>query len=492
MSVSIYQLGYKKLSQIIFEWQAADRASLLALFMVIEVFFHWLWCLYVWLNKEALHDYVNLPYLYPLWIGITFTGLFFWWMVGQLSRIKNNDKDLKKWQIILIVPYTFYVAIIITMMGYSSLFAGVSLVGGAMLGMMLVKRLYIWRVFLVQVTMIVIAIIAPYFGIHLPNLRNLTVIYPLLENHSYLTYNEVMIIENTVAAAAFKNHALTWDNISNLQRSSAFFWRSTHVYLALPKAVFMVYVFRTLLLILDNSKNEILRHANQDELTVLDNRRSGLTKMRQALVTTKEAQDYSVILLDLDLFKNINDTYGHKVGDQVLFEVAQVLSNKLTDEAIISRYGGEEFLIILPNTKHDEALTTAEYLRLSIEQHTIETDEGAVVPVTASLGLFTLTHTELARIKADFQPSQLPASPSKFGKLPLIKSRKFVKPTDAILNAQLPNDICQRLISTADGALYKAKGLGRNRVVSAEEIVKNKNINALASSSISNSEHLSA
>lgn len=74
-------------------------------------------------------------------------------------------------------------------------------------------------------------------------------------------------------------------------------------------------MFRTLLLILDNSKVEILQHANKDELTGLDNRRYCLTRMHQALAEANKTQDYSVILLDLDLFKNINDSYGHKVGD---------------------------------------------------------------------------------------------------------------------------------------------------------------------------------
>lgn len=102
-------------------------------------------------------------------------------------------------------------------------------------------------------------------------------------------------------------------------------------------------MFRTLLLILDNGKNEILKHANQDELTQLNSRRYGLTQMKQAIMTATDKQDFSVILLDLDLFKGVNDNYGHEVGDQVLREVGQSLSSALTDKAIVSRYGGEEF-----------------------------------------------------------------------------------------------------------------------------------------------------
>lgn len=77
MTVPTYQLGYKKLSKIIFEWQAADKASLLALFITIEVTAHWLWCLLTWLRQDAIDDYVHMHILYPLWLGVTLAALFF-------------------------------------------------------------------------------------------------------------------------------------------------------------------------------------------------------------------------------------------------------------------------------------------------------------------------------------------------------------------------------------------------------------------------------
>ena len=77
MSVSLSHLGYKRLSKAIFEWQAADRAALLAVFIIMEVLSHWLWCLFVWWQQDALRAYVNIPLLYPLWFGITVMGVFF-------------------------------------------------------------------------------------------------------------------------------------------------------------------------------------------------------------------------------------------------------------------------------------------------------------------------------------------------------------------------------------------------------------------------------
>jgi len=273
MAVSIHRLDYKSLSEIIFEWRAADRVSLLAWFMVMEVSLHWLWCLFVWLWQDTYGTYVDMGLLYPMWIGVTLIGLFFWWMVGHLAHIKNDDKYLHQWQIVLITLYSVYIAVVILVMGHSSFVSGVSLVGGAMLGMMLVRRRYIWKAFIGHITVIVLVSLVPYLGIDLPNLRQLTFISIPLDTYSYLTYSETISIENAMATSIFQNGTLNWENLDQLRLSSAFFWRSTHLYLALPKAIFIVYMFRTLLLILDNGKNEILKHANQDELTQLNSRR---------------------------------------------------------------------------------------------------------------------------------------------------------------------------------------------------------------------------
>lgn len=468
MSVSISHLGYKRLSHVIFEWQAADRTSLLALFIVMEVFLHWLWCLFVWWQQEALGAYVNLYLLYPLWVGITLMGLFFWGILQHLSHITDKNKNVNTWQLFLVLPYTFYLATVIVMVGYSSLFAGVSLVGGAMLAMMLIKRRYAWRVFLLQILLILLAIVAPYFGIHLPNLRQLTVIYPFLDTHSHTTYDELMAIENIMAPEVFKNATLDWSSIDELKRSSTFFWRSTHLYLALPKAIFIVYMFRNLLLILDDSKNEILNYANQDELTQLKNRRYGITQMKEALKKERDDQDFSVILLDLDWFKDINDSYGHEVGDQVLFEVAQTLLQSLTDEAIVSRYGGEEFLIVLPGTKHNSAMLIAERLRKDIGKHIIKVDDNERFTITASLGLYTLTHEQRVHIKQEYTEMLTQEAVSQSKTMAETRRRKSAREQDN--QTLLPHDICQRLICTADKALYEAKDRGRNQVVSANEM----------------------
>lgn len=474
MAVSIFDLGYKKLSRVIFEWQAADRASLLALFVLMEVTSHWLWCLFVWWHRAIYAPYVDMDLLYPVWVGVSVIGIFFFWMVSHLSPLRKDNGSLRKWQAILVTIYSIYIAAVILVMGHSSLVSGVSLVGGAMLAMMLIRRRYIWNAFLVHILLILVFTVFPYFGFMLPSLRQTDVSAFPVVTYSYLGYSEVTAVENTVHNAIAENNKPGWDLLSQLRFSSTFFWRATHLYMALPKAIFILYTFRTLLLILDDSKKEILRHANQDDLTQLKSRRYGLTQMKEALIAIKDQQDFSVILLDLDWFKEINDQYGHEVGDRVLMEVAQTLMQSLTDQTIISRYGGEEFLIVLPDTKHDSAMTIAEQIRLSIANHAITVEDGIAFNITTSLGLYTLTHEERHCIKqAQEILAQREASNTAI-ETKKVKSRaiKFMgsQVNHPVSNDQPPHDICQRLICAADQALYEAKGRGRNQVVSANEM----------------------
>lgn len=474
MAVSISHLGYKKLSRVIFEWQAADRASLLALFILMEVTSHWLWCLFVWWHREIYVPHVDMDLFYPFWIGVTLMGVFFFWMASHLSPLRKNNGLLHRWQAILVTVYSIYIAAVILVMGHSSLVSGVSLVGGAMLAMMLIRRRYVWNAFLGHVILILAFTIFPYIGFTLPNMRQTaTTAFPVV-TYSYLGYTEVTAVESTIHASIVQNAKLSWDTLSQLLFSSTFFWRATHLYLALPKAIFIIYTFRTLLLILDDSKKEILQHANQDDLTQLKSRRYGLTQMKEALIAIKDQQDFSVILLDLDWFKEINDQYGHEVGDRVLIEVAQTLMQSLTDETIISRYGGEEFLIVLPDTKHDSAMTIAEQIRLSIANHAITVEDGITFNVTTSLGLYTLTHEERNCIKQSQEILAQREASNTAVETKKAKSRaiKFMgsQVNHPVSNYQPPHDICQRLICAADQALYEAKARGRNQVVSANEM----------------------
>ncbi len=158
--------------------------------------------------------------------------------------------------------------------------------------------------------------------------------------------------------------------------------------------------------------------AKQDALTGISNRRNMMDILDNEVKRANRYQHpFSVILIDIDHFKKVNDTYGHEVGDKVLVELAQVFSDVLRDTDTESRWGGEEFLICLPHTEIDDAVNVAEKLRLAIANDRIVCRQHEIC-ITISAG---------------------------------VAQYEYGTPVDELIRA-------------ADTALYTAKEQGRNRV----------------------------
>ncbi|MDD3437609.1 MAG: GGDEF domain-containing protein [Candidatus Gastranaerophilales bacterium] len=142
-----------------------------------------------------------------------------------------------------------------------------------------------------------------------------------------------------------------------------------------------------------NSYAEVLKHATLDALTGLNNRRQFETRLNQEIASVKRQNTpLCSIMIDIDFFKKVNDTYGHIAGDCVLKTIANVIKRELRESDIASRYGGEEFSVLLPFTKIDEAYAVAERLRKAVEETSIEVqdekDNTLKVSVTISLGVY--------------------------------------------------------------------------------------------------------
>ena len=135
----------------------------------------------------------------------------------------------------------------------------------------------------------------------------------------------------------------------------------------------------------------LYREATRDALTGLVNRRV-LTKWLDVEINRArdEHAKLSVLLFDLDLFKRINDTYGHLTGDVVLQRFSKLLSSKIFDRNLIGRYGGEEFLAILPGKDEEHAIEMAERIRKACRTLKVKTTEGDVVQFTVSIGVTEL------------------------------------------------------------------------------------------------------
>lgn len=167
--------------------------------------------------------------------------------------------------------------------------------------------------------------------------------------------------------------------------------------------------------IASKKRNEELDYlAARDPLTNCYNRRILFEVMNRDFLDLPQIEEYCILMVDIDHFKSVNDTYGHSVGDTVLCGVAELLQANIRKSDSVARFGGEEFCIILPNTTQEQAIRIAEAIRIKVEKATFDD-----IPVTCSFG---------------------------------VTSIKF--------KARTPSE----LIEQADLALYEAKSLGRNQV----------------------------
>ena len=172
------------------------------------------------------------------------------------------------------------------------------------------------------------------------------------------------------------------------------------------------------------SQTELQRLSQTDDLTQVPNRRNIMERLSEEVAIHKrKKRPMSLALLDIDHFKKINDNFGHQVGDVILREMAQLVSGHLRDYDALGRYGGEEFMLILPETTGAQAFQVCDRLRnlVAAEEFLVS---GRGYRLTVSLGL--------ANKGAEEQPSR------------------------------------EDLIEEADRCLYRAKQVGRNRTMIRE------------------------
>lgn len=172
-------------------------------------------------------------------------------------------------------------------------------------------------------------------------------------------------------------------------------------------------------------QRQFRRMAETDALTGAANRRAFMQYLEsQADLARRGGNPLSVIMVDLDHFKRINDTYGHACGDRVLTGTVKAVQACLRERDMLGRLGGEEFAVVLPGAQGEAAIRAAERIRTAVSGQVFTDDKGEPIPVTASLGLALTGHDDVM-------------------------------------------ETAESLLHMADEALYEAKGAGRNRVMIA-------------------------
>lgn len=173
---------------------------------------------------------------------------------------------------------------------------------------------------------------------------------------------------------------------------------------------------------LEESNKQLVRLVSEDSLSGLFNRRHIFEKLNYEYQRSKrEESSFSIIMIDADKFKQVNDHYGHLVGDEVIKAIAGCIKSMMRPYDTAGRYGGEEFIAILPSTSCEQAKSIAERLRQSVADLKLATDDSSnILKVTVSIGVATFDEEDLTP---------------------------------------------QRVIDKADKALLMAKDTGRNKVV---------------------------
>ena len=163
------------------------------------------------------------------------------------------------------------------------------------------------------------------------------------------------------------------------------FWVMSMFFFLVPLMLVCLFLFEILLSQWRIREATIATLSRIDPLTNVMNRRSIANQLEQLHQQRKAL--YSVVLLDLDHFKNINDQFGHSMGDQVLVQVARCLAYNIRDLDVIGRFGGEEFILLLPNTTTAQAQSVAERCRLAISHLNFITEYQQEFSVSASFGI---------------------------------------------------------------------------------------------------------
>ncbi|MFF3099745.1 sensor domain-containing diguanylate cyclase [Viridibacillus arvi] len=144
--------------------------------------------------------------------------------------------------------------------------------------------------------------------------------------------------------------------------------------------------------------SDLVKISNTDKLTGISNRRFFQNKLEEQIVIYRtEEMTFSLLIIDIDHFKKVNDTYGHQIGDIVLSKLANILKIQVRKNDIVARFGGEEFTIILPDTNVEEAILIAQKLNRTIEE--AEWTETGNLTVSIGLATFSENDTEDSFVK---------------------------------------------------------------------------------------------
>lgn len=361
------------------EWRSVDK-GLILLVMIIPIYGQYLlWSLYV-LSRPDREQLVNVPLtieVMKIEVAFIIVGAMIL-LAGLYLRLKKPDSLI--FQNIALHFFSLTLVAMSYSIGTASFCAGLVLLGAPVFGFILLDRKAVWGA---TITALIVLIALSY-----------ATVYDLIP------YAPVMIPPS--------NHA------------SHLFWMNSLFFFAAPFFIPIILMADQMLMWWREREDKIRHMSRTDALTGIHNRMSILNILDNEVIRAERTKSsLSMVILDLDHFKKVNDVWGHPTGDLVLKTAAKVLKHNIREIDALGRYGGEEFVIVLPSADQFEAQKIIERCRIKLSETEIFSENNTLIKVTASFGLVSV---DGHRVES------------------------------------------HTLIKTADEALYLAKHSGRNRI----------------------------
>ena len=367
------------------EWSAVDKGMVIMGLLIPLYLQYLLWGWYV-LGREDRDKLVDVPYVLAIMqmhVAMVVLGVL---IVLAGLVLRRRRPELLLFQYVTSLFFAASLSLSCYGIGTMSFPVGVALLGTPIFGFILLDRYAVWLATLVGMVLLGALSYASSLG--------------------FIPYAPIVV--------------------TPIDRASELFWTNSMVFFAAPFILVITHMADEMLSWWREREERIRQLSRTDALTGLSNRRSILESLDHELRrAVRHAWPVSVVILDLDHFKRINDTWGHPAGDQVLRESARLLRECVRDTDEVGRYGGEEFMIILPDASVEQARGVLERCRQRLADAHILIEGGEVLRVSASFGLSC---------------------------------------------EQGGSGSAQALINSADAALYRAKENGRNRVEVGEMV----------------------
>lgn len=361
------------------EWSRVDKGLLLLVALIPLFTQYFIWSLYV-LNRPDRDQLVHVDVVYTVMqLEVALVALSTLIVLVGLY-LRRKKPDLLAFQYVSLQFFSLTLVLMSYSIGTVSFPAGLVLLGAPVYGLILLDRKAVWW-------------------------ATGTALFTLLIL-SYATVYDLLPYAPVV--------------VPPVSHSSKLFWMNSSYFFAAPFFILILARADQILTWWREREERIRRLSRTDALTGIHNRHSILEILDREINRAERSRTaLSLVILDLDHFKKVNDTWGHPTGDLVLKTTAEVLGTHIRQGDALGRYGGEEFLMVLPGATQDEAMKVVERCRLQLADAEIINEQGKHLRVTASFGLVSMENFVIAS---------------------------------------------HHLIKSADEALYQAKHNGRNRV----------------------------